>query len=136
MEEAQKPSAGDKDAALKGITALRDEMCACKDTACGEAVYKKWGDVEKASEGARHDEATKEAWNKIDDELMEVQERARGAVMARTAIRVRRATGQRGVGGVRAEDAELGREGAELVEGGGEWGARGVAQDGRCRSGR
>jgi len=70
MEEAQKPSADDKSAALKGITALRDEMCACKDAACGEAVYKKWGDVEKASEGARHDEATKEAWNKIDDELM------------------------------------------------------------------
>jgi hypothetical protein len=69
-EEAQKPTAEAKSEALAAITKLRDEMCACKDAACGEAVYVKWGDAEKASEGARHDEPTKVAWEKIDDELM------------------------------------------------------------------
>jgi hypothetical protein len=60
----------DKQAAIRDITALKDEMCACKDAACGEAVYKKWGEVEKTSEHARHDEATKTQWEAIDDELM------------------------------------------------------------------
>ena len=69
-EEAQKPSPEETAAALKAIAALKDEMCACKDAACGEAVYAKWGDVEHASEGARHDEATKTAWEATDDELM------------------------------------------------------------------
>jgi hypothetical protein len=60
----------DKKAAIRDITALKDEMCACKDVACGETVYKKWGEVEKTSEHARHDDATKTEWEKIDDELM------------------------------------------------------------------
>jgi hypothetical protein len=60
----------DKQAAIRDITALKDEMCACKDVACGEAVYKKWGEVEKTSELARHDDATKTEWEKIDDDLM------------------------------------------------------------------
>jgi hypothetical protein len=60
----------DKQAAIRDITALKDEMCACKDAACGETVYKKWGEVEKTSEHARHDDATKTEWEKIDDELM------------------------------------------------------------------
>jgi hypothetical protein len=45
-------------------------MFACKDAACGEAVYKKWGEVEKTSEHARHDDETKTKWEAIDDELM------------------------------------------------------------------
>ncbi len=60
----------DKQAAIRDITALKDEMCACKDAACGEAVYAKWGEVEKTSEHARHDEETKTKWEAIDDELM------------------------------------------------------------------
>lgn len=60
----------DKKAAIRDITALKDEMCACKDAACGETVYKKWGEVEQTSEHARHDEATKTQWEAIDDELM------------------------------------------------------------------
>jgi hypothetical protein len=60
----------DKQAALRDITALKDEMCACKDAACGETVYKKWGEVEKTSEHARHDAETKTKWEAIDDELM------------------------------------------------------------------
>jgi len=67
---AQEATAEDKASALRGITALRDKMCACKDAACGKAVYEEWGDVEHASELARHDETTKVAWNTIDDELM------------------------------------------------------------------
>jgi hypothetical protein len=70
-EEANKPSDDEKTAAIKGITALRDEMCACKDKACGEAVYQKWGPHEHDTERARHDEATKTAWEKIDDEMMD-----------------------------------------------------------------
>jgi hypothetical protein len=60
----------DKAAAIRDITALKTEMCACADAACGETVYKKWGEVEKTSEHARHDDATKTEWEKIDDELM------------------------------------------------------------------
>jgi hypothetical protein len=60
----------DKETAIRDITALKDEMCACKDVACGEAVYKKWGEVEQTSEHARHDAETKTKWEAIDDELM------------------------------------------------------------------
>jgi len=69
-EEANKPTEEQKAAALKGIAALRDEMCKCADKACADAVYEKWGPHEHETERARHDDATKAAWEKVDDEMM------------------------------------------------------------------
>ena len=71
VAEVNEPSTVEKTDAIKEMTSLRDEMCACKDKGCGEAVMKKWADAEKKSEGARHDEATKKAWQQLDDEMMD-----------------------------------------------------------------
>jgi len=56
--------------ALAKANELKDKMCACADAACAKGVEKESIRNIRASEHARHDEATKAQFDKIDADMM------------------------------------------------------------------
>src|SRR5262249_39048870 len=56
--------------ALAKAKELKDKMCACADAACAKTVERDSIKNIRASEHARHDEATKAEFTKIDDDMM------------------------------------------------------------------
>jgi len=56
--------------ALMKAKELKDKMCACADATCAKAVEQESIKNIRASEHARHDDATKAEFNKLDDDMM------------------------------------------------------------------